>query len=113
MKNIAKWVYLIGLLVAVVVALVGFENEWLGLLLILAGIFAGLFFFDPGDVVNLGIRYLVLGAVYAAVDAIPAVGEYLTSIFAAAFAFLGPVVLTVLVMFFVQKYFLGGGGKKR
>ena len=108
MKNIFKWVYLIGLLVAVVVALVGFSADWLTWLLMLVGILVGIFFFDPGDVVNLGIRYLVLAAVAAALDGLVGIGTYLTTIFQAVVGFLGPVVLTVLVVWFVKKYFLGG-----
>ena len=108
MKNIFKWVYLIGLLVAVVVALVGFSADWLTWLLMLVGILVGIFFFDPGDVVNLGIRYLVLAAVAAALDSLVGIGTYLTTIFQAVVGFLGPVVLTVLVVWFVKKYFLGG-----
>jgi hypothetical protein len=107
MKNIGKWLYFLGLLVAAVVGLLGFSASWLSIILALVGIFVGLFFFDPADVVNLGIRYLVLGAVYSVLDGFPLVGPFLTGIFGGVFAFLGPVVLTVLVMGFVNKYFLG------
>jgi hypothetical protein len=54
----------------------------------------------------------VLGAVYNVLDGIPAIGSYLTGIFGAVFAFLGPVVLTTLVIWFVKKYFMGKKGKK-
>jgi hypothetical protein len=108
MKSIFKWVYLLGLLVAVVVALVGYSADWLTWLLILVGILVGIFYFDSGDVVNLGIRYLVLVATASALDGLLAVGSYLTTIFVAAAGFLGPVVLTVLVVYFVKKYFFGG-----
>jgi hypothetical protein len=106
MKNIAKWLYFLGLLIAIVVALVGFQNTWISLILVLLGIFVGIFFFDSDDVVHLGIRYLVLGAVYSVLGGIPVIGTFLTGIFGAVFAFLGPVVLTVLVVWFVKKYFL-------
>jgi hypothetical protein len=112
MKKIFKWVYLLGLLVAIVAALFLPDASWLTLLLMLAGILVGIFFFDSSDVVNLGIRYLVLTVVAGALDAVPTVGPYLTTIFQAVVGFLGPVVLTVLVMFFINKYFMGGGKKK-
>jgi hypothetical protein len=108
MKSIFKWVYLLGLLVAVVVALVGYSADWLTWVLALAGILVGIFFFDPSDVVNLGIRYLVLVATASVLDGLSGVGSYLTTIFAAAASCLGPVVLTVLVVYFVKKYFFGG-----
>ncbi|MBM3153219.1 MAG: hypothetical protein FJZ96_13620 [Chloroflexi bacterium] len=107
MKNIGKWSYFLGLLVAVIVALIGFQASWLSLILLLLGILAAVFFFDSDDVVHIGIRYLVLGAVYTVMDGIPFIGPYLTGIFGAVFAFLGPVVLTVLVIWFFKKHFMG------
>jgi hypothetical protein len=108
MKNIFKWVYLVGLLVAILAALFKFSADWLTWILMLAGILVGIFFMDSADVMNLGIRYLVLAAVAAALDSLIGVGPYLTTIFQAVVGFLGPVVLTVLVMWFVRRYFMGG-----
>jgi hypothetical protein len=108
MKNIFKWVYLVGLLVAVLAALFKFQFDWLTWILMLAGILVGIFYMDSADVVNQGIRYLVLVAVAGALDGLIGVGSYLTIIFQAVVGFLGPVVLTVLVMWFVRKYFMGG-----
>lgn len=107
MKNIGKWLYLLGLLVAAVVGLLGFSASWLSIILVLVGILAGIFFIDSDDIVHIGIRYLVLGAVYSVLNGIPAIGPFLTGLFGGVFAFLGPVVLTALVMWFVKKYFLG------
>jgi hypothetical protein len=107
MKNIFKWIFLIGLLVAVIAGLASFSAGWLSSLLILAAVLAGIFYFDSGDVVNQGIRYIVLVAVAGALDKFIGVGPYLTGIFTAVAAYLAPAVLTVLVMHFVKKYFLG------
>jgi hypothetical protein len=107
MKNIFKWVYLLGLLVAVVAALFKFQNDWLTSLLILAAVLAGIFYFDPDDVVNQGIRFVVLTVVAASLDKFVGIGSYLTAIFVAAVAFIGPAVLTVLFMHFVKKYLMG------
>ena len=108
MKNIGKWLYLLGLLVAVIVALIGFKASWLSLILMLIGIFVAIFYFDSDDIVNIGIRYLVLFSIVVQdwLGRIPAIGTYLSSIFYAVLAFLGPVVLTILVIWFVKKYFL-------
>ena len=106
MKNIFKWVYLIGMLVAIVAALAKFSPDWLTWLLILVGILVGIFYTDSADVVNQGIRYLVLAAVAASMDKLLAVGTYLTTIFTAVVVFLGPIVLTTLVVWFVKKYIL-------
>jgi len=103
MKNLWKYLFYLGLLLAVVGAFV--EIPFLGLILALIGILSGIFFFDYKDVVNLGIRYLLFGAVYAALDSFPAIGMYLTGIFGAVFAFYGPIALTMLVMYFLKTYF--------
>ena len=106
MKTVGKWLFLIGMLVAALAAALSFSNMWLSLVLVLAGILAAIFFLDSSDVVNSGIRYLVLVAVHAVLDAIPAVGPYITGFFAGVVGFLGPVMLTLLVIHFVKKYLL-------
>jgi hypothetical protein len=55
---------------------------------------------------SIGIRHLVLVATAMVFDNFIAVGVYLTSIFNAAGAFLGPVVLTVLVIWPFKKHIL-------
>jgi len=106
MKNIFKWVFLIGGLVAVVAALANFSADWLTSLLILAAVLAGIFYFDSANVVDQGIRYLVLFAVASSLDKFMFLGPYLTAIFSAWVGFLAPAVLTVLVVHFVKKYFM-------
>jgi hypothetical protein len=107
MKNIFKWVFLIGLLVAVIAGLVSYSAGWLVSLLILVAVLAGVFYFDSEDVVHMGIRYIVLVAVAGAMDKFIGIGSFLTGIFTAAAAYLAPAVLTVLVVYFVKKYFFG------
>jgi hypothetical protein len=113
MKNLFKWLFLVGLLVAIIATLVNLSSPWLTSLLILVAVLAGIFFFDSDDVVNQGIRYLVLVAVAAALDKFIGVGPFLTAIFSAAVAFIGPAVLTVLVVHFVKKYFFGSEAKSK
>lgn len=113
MKMLFKWLFLVGLLVAIIAALVNLSSPWLTSLLILVAVLAGIFFFDSDDVVNQGIRYLVLAAVAATLDKFVGVGPFLTTIFTAAVAFIGPAVLTVLVVHFVKKYFLGREAESR
>jgi len=109
MKSIGKWLFLIGLLIAVVASFVPSlaSASWLSLILALVGILVGVIYFDTKDLVHMGIRFLVLMAVATALDAVPGVGTYLTGVFQAAVKFLEPVLLTMLVVFFVQKYFMG------
>ena len=106
MKSIGKWLYLIGLLIAAVAGLFSFANTWVSLILVILGILAAVLFLDSDDVVNFGIRFLVLAAVAGALDSIPAVGPYITGFFHGVVAFLAPVALTLLVIHFVKKYFM-------
>ncbi len=106
MKTISKWLYIIGLLVAGLLGALSFQNQWLSLLLVLMGILAAIFYLDPADFVNAGIRFLVLTVVAGALNSIPAVGSYITGFFSGVVAFLAPVLLTLLVMHFVKKYFM-------
>lgn len=106
-KSIGKWLFLLGLLIAVVASLFSYMATWLSLILVLLGIAAAILFFDTKDLVHMGIRFLVLAAVAGALTSVPAVGTYLTGIFTAALAFLAPVMLTMLVIFFFKKYFMG------
>ena len=99
MKTIGKWSYLVGLVVAIVTALVGYSADWLGLVLIVLAVLTGLFLGDTDELTNYGVRYLALFAVAAALDAFPLVGPYVTTIVQAMLAFFGPIVLTVLLVF--------------
>ena len=105
----AKWVYLIGVIVAglagAFASVVGPVQPYLNWLLLIAGILSGVFFLDSGDVVNFAIRFLLLGATAKALDMIPAVGPYFSGFFGGVFSFLTPVGLTLLFMYFWKKYF--------
>jgi hypothetical protein len=105
-KTLFKWVYLIGLLVAIIAGLVSFSAVWFTSLLILVAVLVGLFYFDSADVINLGIRFVVLTVAAGSMDKFLGIGSYLTAIFLAAVHFIGPAVLTVLVVYFVKKYLL-------
>jgi uncharacterized membrane protein len=105
MGMVWKWVFVIGALVAAVAGALGFQNAILTYLLIVAGILVGLFWRETEDLMGFGIRYLLLAAVAAALNAIPAVGPYLTGFFQGFVGFLGPVALATLVTYFWKKYF--------
>jgi Co/Zn/Cd efflux system component len=79
--------------------------SWLSLILLLMGVLAAILFVDSNDLVNAGIRYLVLRVVYDALGSVPVIGKFFTGAFGGAVAFLGPVLLTTLVVYFVKKYF--------
>ena len=105
MKFLFKWVYLIGLLVAIIAGLMSFSAPWFTSLLIVVAVLVGIFYFDSADVVHLGIRFVVLTVAAGSLDKFVGIGSYLTSIFIAAVHFIGPAVLTVLVVYFIKRYF--------
>ena len=98
-KTIGKWAYLVGLVVAILTGLVGYYAAWLGLVLIVLAVVAGLFYMDTKELTNYGIRYLTLFTVTAALHAIPFVGPYITAVAEAMLGFFGPIILTVLLVF--------------
>ena len=102
-----KWLYVAGVVVAGVAAAVPFANPILTWALILVGILVAIFYFGSDDLMNFGLRYLILLAVAAAapLGSVPLVGSYITGFFNGFAVFLGPVVLTMIVMFFWKKYF--------
>jgi uncharacterized membrane protein len=105
MGVIWKWVFVVGALVSALAGAFGFRNDILTWILILAGIVVGVLWRSTDDLMGFGIRYLLLLAVATALDALPAIGGYLTGFFQGFVLFLGPVALTTLVMYFLKKYF--------
>lgn len=106
-SGVWKWVYVVGLVVAGLAAAFGFQNQILIWVLLLVGILAAIFFLDSSDVVNFGIRYLLLTAVgvTGALSSVPFVGTYLTNFVSGVAVFLGPVALTLLAVYFWKRYF--------
>ena len=103
MKTIGRWAYLVGLVVSIVTAVVGFYSIWLGYGLIVLAVLAGLFFCEPKELTNYGIRYLTLFAVAGAFHMIPFVGPIFTDVADAMFSFFGPIILTVLFVFNINQ----------
>lgn len=114
-KKLGRWLYLGGGLVTVVIAV--FEitvnadaDKWIGYILALAAILAGVWYADHNDAAMIGLRYLALVAVAGTLTTFLtfddfSVGEYITTIAGAVVTFLGPYVLTVLFMRWFKKEF--------
>ena len=104
-----KWVYLAGVAIAGVTGAIGFQNNILSWVLLLAGLLVGFFYFDSADVMNCGLRYLILWAVVNAsptfLGSVGMVESYVTGFLQGFFNFLGPVVLAMTIMHFSKKYF--------
>jgi len=101
-----KWLFIIGGLIAGVTNALAFQPDYLIWILMIVGIIVGLFYFESDDLINIGLRYVIFGAVANAVGGFYKIGSYLGAFFLGFFYYLGPVVLTVVVMYFVRKYLL-------
>ena len=99
-KNLGKWLYIIGLIVAILAALFGFVNEWLSLALMVMGILVGLWVAPTDSLKAAIIRYIGLTLVASALTSFIAIGPYITAIMNAVVGFLGPVLLTALAVWY-------------
>ena len=105
MTSFWKWLYVAGILVASIAGAIGFQNQILSIVLAVIGLLVGLFFFDSADLMNFGLRYLIVTAAATSLSVLPVVGGYITGFFVGFATFLGPVVLGMVIMYFVNKYF--------
>lgn len=105
MSAMWKWLYVAGILVASIAGAAGFKNDVLSMVFVAIGLLVGLFYFDSSDLMNFGLRFLIVTAAAGSLGVFPVVGGYLTGFFTAFAAFLGPVVLGMVIMFFWKKYF--------
>ena len=97
-KMIGTWAFFIGMVLALVTAFVNLGG-WVTQVLIVLGILVGFFHQKIKDeIVALGVIYLALTAVSSSMNELIAVGPYISAIVAAWVGFLGPVVLTALMV---------------
>ncbi len=106
-----KWLFILGAVTSgVTYALstetASYQPEPLIWTLMVIGIVVGIFYFDSDDVINIGLRYLIFGTVVGAVENLYLVGVYITRFLLGVRLYLGPIVLTVVLVYFVKKYLL-------
>jgi hypothetical protein len=75
-------------------------NPILTLVLVLAAVLVGWFYFDSDDVGQFGLRVLVLFFAKEGLSMVPAVGGFITGFFGGWIMFLFPVVLAMVLHFF-------------
>jgi len=103
MNTVWMWVYAVGMVVAGVAGGLGFSNNILNLVLLLAAVLVGLFYFDPDEVGQFGLRVLVLFFAREGLGLVPALGTFITGFFSGWVFFLWPVVLAMALRFFWHK----------
>ena len=95
-----NWVYVLGMVVAGVAGGLGLTHLVLTLVLVLAAVLVGWFYFDSDDVGQFGLRVLVLFFAKEGLGMVPAVGGFITGFFGGWIMFLFPVVLAMVLHFF-------------
>jgi len=109
-----KWLFILGgitagvmnVLVANTILSPDAQYQYIVTALMTVGIIVGIFYFDSNDVVNIGLRFMIFSAAANSLSGFAKLGNYLAPFFMGFAYFLGPVVLTVVVVYFVKKYFL-------
>jgi hypothetical protein len=104
MGNVWAWLYVLASVVAALAGGLGFNNAILSYVLILVAVLVGLFYFDPEELGQFGLRVLVLIGVQTGLGMVPApIGPFFNGFFSGWVTFLMPVVLAMAVMFFWKK----------
>lgn len=104
-----QWLFILGGVVAGVANMLAIQNEFLISALMLVGVLVGLFYFDSNEVINIGLRYLIFTAVANSVGGFYIIGAYLNDFLSGFAYYLGPIVLTLIITYFVKKYILNKG----
>lgn len=104
-----QWLFILGGVVAGVANMLAIQNEFLISALMLVGVLVGLFYFDSNEVINIGLRYLIFTAVANSVGGFYIIGAYLNDFLTGFAYYLGPIVLTLIITYFVKKYILNKG----
>jgi hypothetical protein len=109
-----KWLFILGGLAAGVLnALITNEvivpddqYTYIVTALMAVGIIVGIFYFNSDDVINIGLRFMIFGAAANTIGGFYKLGDYLAPFFLGFSYYLGPIVLTLVVVYFVKKYIL-------
>lgn len=109
-----KWLFILGGLAAGVLnALITNEvivpddqYTYIVSALMAVGIIVGIFYFNSDDLINIGLRFMILGAAAGTTGGFYKIGAYLAPFFLGFSYYLGPIVLTLVVVYFVKKYIL-------
>lgn len=70
------------------------------------GVIVGIFYFSSDDLINVGLRFMIFSAAARSLPGESEAVAYATAFFLGFSFYLGPIVLTLAVMYFVKKYIL-------
>ncbi|TAK14432.1 MAG: hypothetical protein EPO32_01815 [Anaerolineae bacterium] len=96
MEGIGKYLFWLGLLLAVVAAFLP-DMTWIGMVLVILGLLMGIMRWGKSGDHGFILASLGLAASYAALTAIPAVGGYITAIMGGLWMMVGAALLVAVV----------------
>lgn len=106
-----KWLFIIGGVATGVVNAMAINPEfaipsfliWVSVVI---GIIVGIFYFSSDDFINVGLRFMIFSAAARSLPGETELIAYATAFFLGFAFYLGPIVLTMAVVYFVKKYIL-------
>lgn len=110
-KFVLKWLFIFGGVATGVVNALAINPDFtipsfLIYTSVAIGVIVGIFYFNSDDLINVGLRFMIFSA---AARSLPGESEYVayaTAFFLGFSFYLGPIVLTMAVVYFVKKYIL-------
>ncbi len=112
-KFLFKWLFIIGGIATGVTNALANNPEvimpdYLVWVFVIIGVIVGLFYFNSDDLINIGLRFMIFAA---AARSLPTNVESVFVLYVASFLqgfsfYLGPIVLTLAIVYFVKKYIL-------
>jgi hypothetical protein len=108
---IFKWLFIFGGIATGVVNALAINPDftipsfliWVSVVI---GIIVGIFYFNSDDLINVGLRFMIFSAAARSLPGETEIVAYATAFFLGFAFFLGPIVLTMAVIYFVKKYIL-------
>lgn len=112
-NSLFKWLFILGgVATGATNALANNPNvampDYLIWIFVVIGVIVGLFYFNSDDLINIGLRFMIFAA---AARSLPTNVEsvfvlYISSFLLGFSYYLGPIVLTLAIVYFVKKYIL-------
>jgi hypothetical protein len=97
-RTLARWSFIIGLVLAILIALVGDINEWIIWAMIVLGVFAGWAFFTTREAEH-HFLLIAIGLVFFSetLSQLPSIGEPITALLVSVATFFGVMVVAMVV----------------
>ena len=96
-RTAARWAFIIGLVLAIIVALVPDISDWAVWVMLVLGLFAGYVFISVDDELRFFVLSIALVYFTNSLSALPSIGEILTDMARSIATFFGAMVIALAV----------------